>query len=92
VPGSTLDSLDPQAGTGDQPGSPAWYMTSTHPDAVAWREEQADVDADIEGLAKDERADELDRRMATAGVPPEKRIARLKAHFQARNRQAPAAE
>jgi hypothetical protein len=92
MPESALDTPDPRAGAGDRPGSPAWYMTSTHPDAVAWREGQADVDADIEGLAKDERADELDRRMAAAGATPEERIARLKAYFRARDRQAPAAE
>lgn len=55
----------------DRPGSPVWYMTFMHPDAVAWRRWQAEVDADIPSLARDLDADALERRMDSEGVPIE---------------------
>ena len=40
-------------------------MTSMLPEAMTWRAEQAEVDADIEGLADDRGSAELLRRMAS---------------------------
>lgn len=80
------------ADTSDRPGSPMWHMTSMHPDAVAWRGEQAEVDADIEGLARDAGADELERRMDAEGVPLDEQRERLIAYFRGRGRELSAAE
>ena len=52
-------------------------------DAV-WRSQQAQVDADIEGLARDPEADRLMAKMDAAGVSIEDQIERLKAYFIAR--------
>lgn len=49
-----------------------------------WRSQQAQVDADIEGLARDPEADRLMAEMDAAGVPIEEQIERLKTHFVAR--------
>lgn len=54
-------------------------------DAV-WREHQADVDADIEGLSRDPEADRLAVEMDAAGIPIDDQIKRLKAYFVARQR------
>ena len=52
-------------------------------DAV-WRERQADVDADIEGLSRDPEADRLMAEMDAGGVPIDDQIRRLKAYFVGR--------
>jgi hypothetical protein len=79
-----------EANEAAKPGTPAWYMTSMHPDAVAWRGEQAEVDADIEGLARDAEADELERQLE--GLPIDEQIERTKAFFREKARQPTAAE
>jgi hypothetical protein len=61
-------------------------MRSMRPDAIAWRGEQAEVDADIEGLARDEGADALVRRMDAEGVPLDEQRERLRAYFMSRCR------
>lgn len=65
----------------------SWLFTSTDPEAVAWRREQGQVDADIEGLASDAGAEALAREMDAAGLEDvDERIERLKAYFQAQER------
>lgn len=61
-------------------------FTSTDPEIVAWRREQADVDADIEGLARDEQADKLSAELKAQGLGVEERIARLKQYFIEKSR------
>jgi len=56
-------------------------LTSFDPEIVAWRRQQADVDADIEGLARDEDADRLADELQAQGLDVEERIARLKQYF-----------
>lgn len=56
------------------------------------RYEQALVDADIEGLARDSEAEELAAQMDAEGVPIEDQIKRLKAYFIGKERLAHAAE
>ncbi len=52
------------------------------PDAAAReRYEQAMVDADIEGLARDPEAEKLSAEMDTQGIPIEEQISRLKVYF-----------
>lgn len=50
----------------------------------AWCYDQAHVDADIAGLSRDAAAESLMAQMKADGVPIERRIARLKAHFEER--------
>lgn len=50
----------------------------------AWRSQQAQVDADIEGLARDLEAERLMAEMDASGVAIEDQIERLKAYFIAR--------
>ena len=57
-------------------------MYSQDADAAAWRSEQAHVDADIEGLARDPEADRMVAEMDASGVPIERQIERLKAYFK----------
>lgn len=61
-------------------------LHSKRAEDAAWREHQADVDADIEGLSRDPEADRLTAEMDAGGVPIEDQIKRLKAHFVARQR------
>lgn len=56
------------------------------------RYEQALVDADIEGLARDSEAEKLAAQMDAEGVPIEDQIKRLKAYFIEKERLAHAAE
>lgn len=59
-------------------------LHSKRAEDAAWREHQADVDADIEGLSRDAAADRLAAEMDAAGVPIDDQIKRLKAYFVAR--------
>lgn len=59
-------------------------LHSKRAEDAAWREHQADVDADIEGLSRDPDADRLMAEMDEAGIPIEDQIKRLKANFVAR--------
>jgi hypothetical protein len=58
------------------------FMTSMVPEAMAWRAEQAEIDADIEGLADDPGSAELLRRMEAENVPPDEQRRRLRAYFE----------
>jgi len=60
---------------------------SDHPLDAEWRRAQADVDADIEGLARDPVADQLGEDMIAEGIGVEERIRRLKAYFIDRQRE-----
>ena len=64
-------------------------LHSKAPTDAAWRAQQAQVDADIEGLSRDAEADRLSAEMAAAGVAPRQRIERLKAYFRARQNPKP---
>ena len=64
-------------------------MYSQDPADAAWRFEQAQVDADIEGLARDDEAEQLIADMTTAGVSPELQIERIKSMFFARKSKTP---
>jgi hypothetical protein len=59
-------------------------LHSKDPADAAWRARQAQVDADIEGLARDPEADRLIAEMDASGVPHRQQIKRLKAYFRAR--------
>ncbi|MGD9784659.1 MAG: hypothetical protein AB7E80_01665 [Hyphomicrobiaceae bacterium] len=59
-------------------------LHSKRAEDAAWREHQADVDADIEGLSRDPEADRIVSEMDAAGVPMDDQIRRLKAYFVAR--------
>lgn len=52
--------------------------------AAAWRSEQSDVDADIEGLARDLEAARMVAELDASGVPIERQIERLKTYFKTR--------
>ena len=68
------------------------FMTSMLPEAMTWRAEQAEVDADIEGLADDPGSAELLRRMEAENVPPDEQRRRLKVYFEEQERRLAAAE
>ena len=57
-------------------------MRSQDPAAAAWRSEQADVDADIAGLARDPEDDRLVSEMDAASIPVKEQIERIKAYFK----------
>ena len=59
-------------------------LHSQNPADAAWRFEQAQVDADIEGLPRDAEAEALIADMTAAGVSPEHQIERIKSMFLAR--------
>ena len=59
-------------------------LHSSDPVDAAWRSEQADVDADIEGLARDPEVDRFEAEMDAASIPIEQQIGRLKVYFSAR--------
>ena len=71
------------------PKNPSRLHSKNATDA-AWRAQQAHVDADIEGLARDPQADRLVAEMDAAGLDPEQQIERLKAYFIARRDRKPA--
>lgn len=62
----------------------AGRLHSTNPQDAAWRARQAQVDADIEGLARDSEADRLIAQMCHDGIPEQEQVERLKAYFLAR--------
>ena len=64
-------------------------MHSQEPADAAWRFEQAQVDADIEGLPRDAEAEKLIAGMAAAGVSPELQNERIKSMFLARKAKTP---
>ena len=53
------------------------------------REQQAHIDADIEGLSRDPVADQMVAEMKIQGLSPERRIKRLIAYFTASKVQKP---
>ena len=59
-------------------------LHSRRAEDAAWRERQADVDADIEGLSRDPEADRLMADMDAGGVPIDDQIKRLKVYFVGR--------
>jgi len=59
-------------------------LHSKDPVDAAWRAQQADVDADIEGLARDAGIDRLFDEMEASGVAPRERMKRLKAYLRTR--------
>ena len=65
-------------------------LHSRHAEDAAWRAEQAQVDADIEGLSRDPESEQLIAEMDAAGVPYDVQIERLKEHFVARRDRRPA--
>ena len=65
-------------------------LHSRRSEDAAWREQQADVDADIEGLSRDPEADRLMAEMDASGVPINDQIKHLKAYFVGRSRRKPA--
>ncbi len=56
-------------------------MHSQDPADAAWRYEQAQIDADIEGLPRDAEAERLIGDLTAKGVTPEQQIAQIKAMF-----------
>ena len=62
------------------------------PEGAAYRAEQAAIDADIEGLARDEGAERLIAEMDKLGLSPEERIERLSRYFREEEAVTPAAE
>ena len=62
---------------------------SQNPADAAWRYEQAQVDADIEGLPRDAEAEALIAALTAAGVSPEIQIERIKSMFLARKAKTP---
>ena len=66
-------------------------LHSRDPADAAWRAQQANIDADIEGLARDPKADELIAQMDAEGLDAEQQIKRLKAYFIACRDQAASA-
>jgi hypothetical protein len=59
-------------------------LHSTDPTDAAWRRQQAQVDADIEGLSRDTEIDRFVDEMDAAGIEPRERIKRLKAYIRRR--------
>ena len=63
---------------------------SKDPAAAAWRAAQAHVDADIEGLSRDQNVDRMVSDMRAQGIEPRDRIKALISHFKARSTHTPA--
>jgi hypothetical protein len=61
-------------------------MFGTDAASIAWRGEQAHVDADIAGLARDQEAESLVVEMDRAGIPLDAQRERLIAYYRARAR------
>lgn len=57
-------------------------LHSKDPADAAWRAGQAQVDADIEGLARDAGIDRLFDEMQASNIAPRERVKRLKAYFR----------
>jgi hypothetical protein len=51
---------------------------------AAWRAQQAQVDADIEGLSRDPAADRFVAEMDSSGINLRQQIERLKTYFRSR--------
>jgi hypothetical protein len=64
-------------------------LHSQAPADAAWRYEQALVDADIEGLARDPEAERLIAAMTAAGLSPEQQVERITAMFLTRKAKTP---
>lgn len=56
---------------------PQFDFNAQTPEAAAYRYEQAHVDADIEGMARDPKLDALHEQWEQDNVPHEERICRL---------------
>ena len=61
-------------------------LHSKRAEDAAWRAQQAHVDTDIEGLARDADLSRFVSDMKASGLPAGERIKRLKAHVMARQR------
>lgn len=59
-------------------------LHSKDPVDAEWRKQQAQVDADIEGLSRDAGIDRLFDEMEASGIAPRERTKRLKAYLRAR--------
>jgi hypothetical protein len=68
---------------------PLGRLHSKDPADAAWRARQAEVDADIEGLARDAGIDRFFDEMEASGVAPRERIKRLKAYLRVRQSPRP---
>lgn len=59
-------------------------LHSKNPIDAAWRAQQAQVDADIEGMHRDPALEQFHAEMKAAGLEPRERIKRLKAYIRHR--------
>jgi hypothetical protein len=59
-------------------------LHTQNPSDAAWRAQQAQVDADFEGLSRDTEADGLVAEMDASGVGIREQISRLKTYFRRR--------
>lgn len=75
-----------------QAEKPSPSMYGDDPASRAWRAEQARVDADIEGLARDPAAESLLAEMDRDGLSDEEQIERLTAYYRDNIGAATAAE
>ena len=64
-------------------------MTDNTPKARAWRREQANVDADIEGMARNSEAQAFIAELDKLDLTTEERITRITAFHQRRDEQSP---
>jgi hypothetical protein len=64
-------------------------LHSKLPEDAAWRKQQAHVDADIEGLARDPQVEQMVAEWKAAGVPVAERIQRLVRYFSKTGAEAP---
>ncbi len=64
--------------------TPTGRLHSDDPRDAAWRSQQANVDADIEGNARDGQADRLIEQMRADDIPQDEQLERIKAHFLAK--------
>lgn len=65
-------------------------LHSNDPADAAWRARQAHVDADIEGLARDQEGARMIAAMRADGMGPCERIKVLVSHFRANKGRRPA--
>lgn len=63
-------------------------MFANSPEAKAWRRDQANVDADIEGLARNADTEALMQEMTASGLSADEKIQRLHAHVQSKHAEA----
>jgi hypothetical protein len=59
-------------------------LYTDNPPHAAWRAQQAQVDADIEGMSDDPAADRFVAEMDSSGIKPRQQIERLKTDFRSR--------